>query len=899
MASTPETQSKFVGREKELALLNGRLEQALAGRGSIVFLSAEPGAGKTTLTSRFLDQIAIDHPEALVIRAGCSEQYGAGEPYQPFVEAFRHLLREREGRETRSFRDLAKQLAPVWLAAVPVAGEIMAASLATASELKQQFGTGGGQAAASEEALFFQYTELFFAATATAPLILFLDDLHWADRASVSLLTHIGRRVGDQRVLLLGTYRPTEVDTEKHPMRDARQELQRYKVAQELSLEPLGSTALADMILLQTGAAPSPQLLDWLEKRAGTNALFFEELLGWLVSQGFTRDNLGELQLVRVPQEIEIPRSAESTIEKRLDRLDEDTRRLLEYASVQGNDFDSVSLAQLLEKDELELEEALEPIARMHRLIKLIDTQDLPNGDIASVYRFSHSLVQGVLHNGLQGKRRILLHRKMAQILEGIYAGDPTFVAPRLAVHFEEGRQADKAYEYALIAADRASRFYAHWDALEQIQRALRTATVPGQQAVAYERLSEEYTSTGHLSESLQALIDALERLAQEDDAERPLRLRRKRLLLETTLGVCPLPEMLSGMAALRADAQRLNLAAEECEIIWQMIRLPGTADLLDVELAREALTLAKQNGDPWLIARGHQVLGYALRIINPANAMADLREAVRLYRELGARNREAEVAIHLSIAHVHLGDFRRGVTEMESAVATFEEIMDPVRSSVARSNLATMLRYLGDYTGAETRLHESIRTLERVGAPVRLLSPLMSLAELAEARGDWADAERRWSQMLAHATETGYTGEQIIAHCGIGTARLRQGDRERAGASERAANGLMHTDPENMGESGEAYQLFTARMAAAAGEIEGAAILMERLEASVKTRDRFTGNLYALERAEILASTDPATAAELAQRARAEFEQMGMRPSVERADNLIAALGRSTCLAT
>src|SRR5690606_17639228 len=149
-------------------------------------------------------------------------------------------------------------------------------------------------------------------------------------------LTHMGRKVGESRILIVGSYRPTEVDAGKHPMREVRQELQRYRVAEELVLQPLASAALADLIVDRAGAVPSPQLFDWLEKRAGSNALFFDELLQWLIAQGFTQENHGELELVRTPQEIEIPRSAESTIEKRLDRLDEDTRRVLEYASVGG-----------------------------------------------------------------------------------------------------------------------------------------------------------------------------------------------------------------------------------------------------------------------------------------------------------------------------------------------------------------------------------------------------------------------------------------------------------------------------------------------------------------------------------------------------------------------------------
>ncbi|MGH7445252.1 MAG: ATP-binding protein, partial [Longimicrobiales bacterium] len=326
--------ARFVGRTTEIALLRERLERALAGNGSVVFVSAEPGAGKSTLIGHFLEQVAQQHEDALVIRAACSEHYGAGEPYQPFVEAFRHLT-QTDGRR-RSLREIARRIAPYWVAAIPVAGDVIAASLATASDLRQTFGPGAGRTSApSEEALFFQYTELFFAASADAPVVLFLDDLHWADRATVSLLTHLGRRIGERRILIIGSYRPTELDTGQHPMRDARQELQRYRVAIELSLQPLGKEALADLVLLHTGARPSVQLLDWLERRAGSNALFFEELLGWLGAQSLTRENRGELELTRVPHEIEIPRSVESTIEKRLDRLDDETRRVLEYASVQ------------------------------------------------------------------------------------------------------------------------------------------------------------------------------------------------------------------------------------------------------------------------------------------------------------------------------------------------------------------------------------------------------------------------------------------------------------------------------------------------------------------------------------------------------------------------------------
>jgi predicted ATPase len=398
----------FVGREAELATLREALAAATGGSGSAVLLSAEAGAGKSTLVEHFLSEVRQGPTGALVLEAGCSEQYGAGEPYQPFVETFRALLTRDEGAEKKSFREMAKELAPYWLSAIPVAGDIIAASVATAGELKKTFsGENFGANAPSQDALFFQYTELFFAAAATRPVVLFIDDLHWADRATVALLVHIARRIPEHPVLIHGSYRPVDVDVAGHPMRDARQELERYRVAKELSLQPLDADSLAGLIAARVGAPPDAELLDWLKRRAGSNALFFEELVGWLISQSIVEVRSGAAVLTRRPEEVTIPRSAEATIEKRLERLDEETYRILQYASVEGNEFDSVTLSRLLDMDELELEEKLEPIERVHRLVRNTDTRDLPNGDLASVYDFSHSLVQDVLHNQILGKRRI------------------------------------------------------------------------------------------------------------------------------------------------------------------------------------------------------------------------------------------------------------------------------------------------------------------------------------------------------------------------------------------------------------------------------------------------------------------------------------------------------------
>ncbi|HUG41343.1 MAG TPA: AAA family ATPase, partial [Longimicrobiales bacterium] len=221
----------FVGRERELAQLRRRLGEADAGRGRAIFITGEPGAGKSSLVARVLEEASALTPTFRFVSATCSEQYGAGEPYQPFVEAFRSLVApdERSTSKWQNLRDIAAEVAPHWLGAIPVAGGVLSATLSTAAELRRG---GTAVAAPNEEAIFFQYTEMFFAAAAQTPIVLVLDDLHWADRASVSLLAHLARRIGNERVLILGTYRPADVDLSRHPIREARLELERYGVAE-------------------------------------------------------------------------------------------------------------------------------------------------------------------------------------------------------------------------------------------------------------------------------------------------------------------------------------------------------------------------------------------------------------------------------------------------------------------------------------------------------------------------------------------------------------------------------------------------------------------------------------------------------------------------------------------
>ena len=872
----------FVGRTEERARLATRIDNAVAGSGGVVFITGEAGAGKTALIEQVRAEARTRHPDLLVLHAACSEQYGTGEPYQPFVESLRHLLRDagEEGSRWSHLRQLAAELAPTWLSAIPLAGNLLAATLNTAVELRRL--GSGARAAASEEALFFQYTEAMLAAASERAVLQVLDDLHWADGASVSLLAHIARRISGERLLLVGTYRAADVDATRHPIREARLELHRYGLAEDMALSPLDRNALRELAVSVLGGPPTRDLLEWVESRAGANPLYFRELLGWCVSQGITSARDGQWNLERVPEALEVPPSAEAAIERRLQRLDPDTYRTLEYASVQGDDFSSTVLAKHIDADELAVEEQLDTIARTHRLVEYVGTNDLPDGDITSVYRFGHSLIQAVLHGHLQGKRRILVHRRMVEILEGLYGDESNRVAHRLAVHCDEGRLPERAFRFALAGADSASRVYAHRDAIALIMRALRNAATDAQRMEALGRLGEENRVVGKLAESQQSFQEALRLAEAEADELAAIALERRLLSVRRQLSL-PREQLETELNRVVARAQRAGATGELCRLLLLWSNLPGLSADDAAARCREALPLADASEDPELRTSARYALGRTLALgPDPSAGLAPLADCLERNADRD-RSLVAKVYNVLGIIHVKLGDYRAAAGEFEAAATTFDEIVDPANEALVLNNLCVLLTRLGDWEAAEAKVEESLRISRRMGAEVGALHPLENRASLAEARGEWSAALDRWTDVAERARAGGWWNVEVIARAGAGRAHIALGDVSAAGRECEQARALI-PEGDAASEAAVEWHMLAARLAAAHGDAPEAAEKLDLVEPTLASRDRYEWAAAQVLRAELLGSHDPGAARAALEDAVAILEHMGTQPLLQRA---------------
>src|SRR5262249_30103882 len=359
IASPPRSIPWFVGRTAELAELLAWFERAAGGERRIVFVTGEPGIGKTTLVESFLARIA-EAGDVLLGRGQCVEQYGAGEAYMPILEAFGRLCREPRGEQIIG---VLERHAPTWLARRP-------ALLETAELDALQRRVAG----ASRERMLRELAEAIDVLTAERPLVLWLEDLHWSDVSTVALLAMLGRRQEAARLLVIGTYRPVDVITHGHALREVKQELALHGHCHEMPLRLLSEEAVEELLRLRFGvdreAVTLRELARVIYDRTEGNPLFVVSLVTDLVGQGSIVEVNGRwapsngLDGVELP----VPASLRQMIELQLDHCADDDRALLEVASVAGTDFSSALVAACLDTDVDAIEERCAKLARGHFL---------------------------------------------------------------------------------------------------------------------------------------------------------------------------------------------------------------------------------------------------------------------------------------------------------------------------------------------------------------------------------------------------------------------------------------------------------------------------------------------------------------------------------------------------
>lgn len=536
-------------RGHEMSVLREALREALRGRLQVVCICGEAGIGKTALLEVFLAEVSARHPEVLVARGQCVEHSGEDEPYMPVLEALARLSRGPRGAEITG---LLRRHAPAWLLQLPSLVEP-----GGNDELVQR------SLGATSQRMLREFGEVVEALADLAPLVLALEDLHWADVSTRDLLAALGRRQGRARLLFAGTYRTGETAVAVETL---GKELQLRGQGRLLRPGPLSRDATQQLVRDRLpGEDVPPGLAETIHRRSGGNPLFAQALADY-----WSLDRDGSLM------ERGIPDNLRAMLQRKIGAVPAD-RDLLECAAVAGVSFSADLVAAALGKDEDEIERQCAELAARGALFQDAGAAARPGGGVSARFAFAHALYQEVLYEQTPAGRRARLHRRIAERLEQGRGDAAESQAAAIAYHFEAAREAGRAVPYLHAAAQGALRRSAHREAAAYLRRALAAlATLPP----SPENRAREFDVLSLLAPTLTAIEGFF-----SSDAERCFgRARELGRELGLTNRLHPVLYGLAMMHELRGEYPVTE------EILNDRLRLPRPEDQTSVLVDSDAL---------------------------------------------------------------------------------------------------------------------------------------------------------------------------------------------------------------------------------------------------------------------------------------------------------------------
>ena len=570
----------FVGRERELERLREAVDAALAGRGSLQLLVGEPGIGKTRASEELATYARVSG--ARVYWGRCREDEGAP-AYWPWVQAIRAYARDAD---------------PVALAWQLGAGAAEVAELVP--EIAEKLDIEPARGSDSEEArfrLFDSVTSLLLAAARDRPIVIVLDDLHWADEPSLLLLRFAARELTSSGLLILGTYRDVELGRH-HPLARMLGEMSGIEGSGRIPLRGLSVAAVERYIEMTSGAAAPPGLAEAVQEQTDGNPFFVGEVVRLLASEG-------RLTSGGSAAELQIPQGVREVVGRRLDRLSEETNAALRVAAVLGRDFDRELVWRVAQQEPQQLMEAAEE-AVAERLVT-----DLGDGH----YSFAHALVRDTLYEELTPPKRSALHERAGLAIEEICGGNVDERLGELAHHFlEAAPRGDlaKAIDYAQRAGEQDMEQLAYEDAVDVYGRALEVLDLMDEPDEALQ--CSLLLSLGGAEAKSARVADA--RHAFERAAESARRLEDTDSLVGAAIGIAMMSD------AGRLDDQLLALLNEALERIGP-----------ERTARRAALLSAKSAEMYWVdndLVESTQLVNEAIEIAREVDAPASLAAALQ-----------------------------------------------------------------------------------------------------------------------------------------------------------------------------------------------------------------------------------------------------------------------------
>jgi predicted ATPase/DNA-binding SARP family transcriptional activator len=715
--TTGKPRPLFVGRERELSWLQFQLDAAVAGDGGVFFVTGEAGHGKTSLMTEFAYRAARDHSRLVVSAGSCQALMGIADPYLPFRDLMAMLAgdwqRPWPGGEIPAIcaRRL-EAIGPQTVQAIDAHASALVDVIVPAALLPAITVPGVGPL--NQDQLFEQTRQLLHLLSRQQPLLLLLDDLQWADTASANLLFYLGRQLANSAVLVIGAYRPSEVEHDGgtiHPLAPVVQELVRHRGDIQIDLRqftPAEGRRFVDALLDSEPNRLDAAFREAMFQQTRGHPLFTVELLRALQEQAdIARDESGLWSVVS-PLDWEIlPARVEAVIARRIDRLPPESRRLLAISSVEGESFtvEVVSRVATFETGPL-LELLAQKLDRQFRLVREQGEASL-GGHLLARYQFRHNLFQQYLYRQLGGAEKRYLHARVAGTLEELAGPDRDSVAGLLAQHYLAAGDTTRAVPLLHHAGDDARRRVA----IDEAVQFYRLALAHWQDGAAVARAALEKK----LGESLLTLGQSQEAIDHLAAAERLFAAAGNRAGQGAALRLIGRSYWEQGARgpALHHYHQALALLEQEPE---------------SAELARAIAAIAQMH----VLADAYD------------EAIAWGERALALARRLQVEDVRVHALTTLGISRVDRGQAERGLAMLAESQARAEALGLPHDTCRAIVGLGDSLLRLERYEEARSAYEQLLAYARKVGAEMFEGVALAHLGYVDWWTGQWRAALAR-----------------------------------------------------------------------------------------------------------------------------------------------------------
>lgn len=504
--ASPET---FVAREKETDWLISKLHTSLEGEGQLAFVLGDAGQGKTALLKHFARVAQDSHEELVITYATCEAFSGIGDPYLPLRNILGLLCGDVAAKQTPGVinQENAQRLWDM----IPLTAQVLLregqglldafinsdALLRRAhsytleqptwlSELENEIQIRKNRPLPmnvdhgdSRKDLNEQYVRVMQKISQSHPLILILDDMQWADPGSLSLLFHLARRIKRFPILIIGSYRPADIAHEDHlhPLAELLPEFARIFGELEINLNQSNLESGRKFVDEYLDSEPNTFDDDFrqsLHLQTSGQPLFTIELLRQMQEENsIVKDQQGRWESSGELSWEAMPAKVEAVIENRINRLSPDLRKILNVASIEGEEFTGELIAAVTGEPEAKIINHLSrELTRQHRLVQVSEVKRIGHQRL-SIYRFQHNLFQKFIYDNLDQAEKSYLHEQIGNALEQIYGAHNGLIASQLALHFEYSGLINRAIDYLLQAGKNAKRVSAYAEAVSLLEHGL------------------------------------------------------------------------------------------------------------------------------------------------------------------------------------------------------------------------------------------------------------------------------------------------------------------------------------------------------------------------------------------------------------------------------------------